>query len=88
MTRQATRPVKDTIARNLDAAIVASGRTNRDVGESVGVTEHAVWRWRRGKVVPSTPYLKALARELFGGDLSALYAEHDDGHDDPKTEAA
>lgn len=62
----------------MDRAIRVSGRTNRDVGDAIGATEHQVWRWRHGRSVPRDDYALALAAELFDGDLSALYARHED----------
>lgn len=76
MTRQATRPEKAIIASNIDAAIIAVGKTNREIGESIGATEHQVWRWRRGVVKPSTKYLAALVHLLFADDFAAIYTDH------------
>jgi transcriptional regulator with XRE-family HTH domain len=49
--------------------------TNRAVGEAIGSTEHQVWRWRAGRVTPSTDNLAALANVLFDGDITELYAD-------------
>lgn len=64
------------VAANLDVAIHASGRTNRNVGEAIGSTEHQVWRWRKGKVSPSTENLIALA-ETLGVTIEWLSTGHD-----------
>jgi transcriptional regulator with XRE-family HTH domain len=74
MPRPASSPVKLLIAANLDRAIKEADKTNREIGESVGVTEHAVWRWRNGRTEPSSRYIAALADVLFEGDIAALYA--------------
>lgn len=76
MPSPTTSPTAALIAANLDRAIKAAGRTNRDIGESIGATEHQVWRWRKGRNVPSDEYAVALAVLLFDGDLSALYARN------------
>jgi hypothetical protein len=75
MPSPADSPTAALVASNLDRAIKVAGRTNRDVGEAIGATEHQVWRWRNGRNVPSDDYAVALASELFAGDLSALYAK-------------
>lgn len=67
-------PTKPLVAANLDRAIREAGKTNREIGDAVGATEHAVWRWRNGRTEPSGRYIAALAELLFGGDVSALYA--------------
>lgn len=74
MPSPATSPVKALIAANLDRAIRVADKTNREIGEAVGATEHAVWRWRNGRTEPSGRYVAALADVLFDGDVSALYA--------------
>lgn len=66
------QPLGVTIASNIDKLIVASGKTNRQVAELIGSTEHQVWRWRRGKVKPNEDNLAALAGVLADGDLTAL----------------
>lgn len=66
------QPLGVTIASNIDRLIVASGKTNRQVAELIGSTEHQVWRWRRGKVKPNEDNLAALAGVLADGDLTAL----------------
>lgn len=72
---QDTSHLKDVLATNLDHGIRQSGMTNRAVAEKIGSTEHQVWRWRRGRHVPSIETLAALAKVLFDGDISQFYAE-------------
>lgn len=60
---------------NMDRAIKAQGKTNRQVGDAIGATEHQVWRWRMGLHEPSVAYRVGLAAELFDGDIAALYAD-------------
>lgn len=76
MPSQETSHVKALIAANLDAAIAARpGLTNRALGESIGKTEHQVWRWRNGRNTPETPTLIALA-DVLGVELAWFYTEH------------
>lgn len=75
MPSPASSPLKPVIAANIDRAIKEAGRTNREVGDAIGATEHQVWRWRQGINEPTGTYKVALAAELFGGDIAALYAE-------------
>lgn len=75
MPSPATSPTAALTAANLDRAIRDAGLTNRQVAERIGATEHQVWRWRRGRTVPSQTRALALANELFDGDLSALYSK-------------
>lgn len=77
MTSQTTG-LREVIAANIDAAITAKEMTNREVGDAIGATEHQVWRWRRGKVKPSTRYMAALADTLVDGDLRRLLVAADD----------
>jgi transcriptional regulator with XRE-family HTH domain len=74
MPSQPSSPLRAAVAANIDRAIVAAGLTNRAVGESIGATEHQVWRWRRGRTRPSQRYAVALADVLFDGNVGALYA--------------
>lgn len=74
MPSPASSPLKPTIAANIDRAIKAQGKTNRQVGDAIGATEHQVWRWRQGINEPTGPYKVALADQLFDGDIAALYA--------------
>lgn len=85
MPSPASSPTRDLIAANVDRAIRAAGKTNREVGELIGVTEHQIWRWRKGKAEPSGRYVAALASILFDDDISALYAAP---ADDSKAAAA
>lgn len=75
MPSPTSSPTKQKIARNIDLAISRAGRTNREVGDAIGATEHQVWRWRTGVNEPTGDYKVALAGELFGGDIGLLYAE-------------
>ena len=68
--------MKATIGANIDLKITQLGKTNREIGEAMGATEHQVWRWRRGKVKPSDRYMAALAEILFDGDIAAMYVDH------------
>lgn len=82
VSSQATSQVRGLIASNLDRAITDAGMTNREVAESIqtGVirpTGEQVWKWRRGRHMPSTDALVALADLLFDGDVSALYAQEE-----------
>ena len=63
------------MAANIDRGIRLRQMTNRAVGEAIGSTEHQVWRWRAGRVTPSTDNLAALANILFDGDMAELYAD-------------
>lgn len=73
MPSPASSPLKPVIAANIDRAIREAGKTNRQVGDAIGATEHQVWRWRQGINEPIGKYKVALAGELFGGDIAALY---------------
>ncbi len=75
MPSQARSHLGLVIASNVDAAIREKGLTNRQVAESIGTTEHQVWRWRRGKVRPNDTNLGALATVLTDGDLAGLLIE-------------
>lgn len=75
MPSPASSPLKSIIAANINRAIADAGRTNRDVGDAIGATEHQVWRWRTGVNEPTGAYKVALASELFGGDIAALYTK-------------
>jgi transcriptional regulator with XRE-family HTH domain len=78
MTSQAAEHVKATIARNIDLAITSKpGLTNRAVGAAIGATEHMVWRWRRGRVEPTTHYLVALAAVL-DKEVAWFYSDHEE----------
>jgi len=70
-----TADIRSRIAVNLDRGIAARGMTNRAVGDAIGATEHQVWRWRRGKHLPSTITLQRLADVLFDGNAREFYAD-------------
>ena len=72
---QAASQLKLTVAANLDRAMIEKRLTNRAVAESIGATEHQVWRWRKAKHMPELARLVALARELFDGDIARFYDE-------------
>lgn len=72
---QATSQLRTTVAFNIDRAITAKGLTNRAVAEAIGKTEHQVWRWRRGKVMPEEETLLALAAVLVNGRFAEFYEE-------------
>jgi transcriptional regulator with XRE-family HTH domain len=48
--------------------------SNRALGEKIGVTEHQVWRWRKGRTQPSDRYLMALA-EALDVSVASFYEE-------------
>lgn len=58
--------------------------TQREVGEAIGVESIFISRWERGENSPNANRLQKLADLFFEGDVSALYAEHED----PKAVAA
>jgi len=68
--------LKALFAANVNAAIAATGRTNRSIGDAIGVTHDQVSKWRRGANGIGFPHLTALADEL---DLepSWFYADHE-----------
>lgn len=74
MASQATEQLTATIAANIDAAVKASGKTNRQVGEAMGASETQVWKWRKGKHGISQDNLVRLAHVL-GRDWSWFYVE-------------
>lgn len=60
------------IAANIDGLIKSQGKTNREVADAIGSTEHQVWRWRKGKVTPNEENLAALAVVLADSDIPRL----------------
>lgn len=42
----------------------ASGLSDRRIGEAVGVSQQAAWKWRKGYVVPTAIYWRGLAEVL------------------------
>lgn len=75
MSSQATEQLTATIARNIDAAVRASGKTNREVGVAMGASETQVWKWRKGKHGITHSNLIALGAVL-GHDLAWFYTDH------------
>lgn len=72
---QEASQARATIAANINRGIEQKGCSNREVGDLIGKTEHQVWRWRRGKNMPSLEVQVELARVLFDGDMGELYAD-------------
>jgi transcriptional regulator with XRE-family HTH domain len=72
MPSQTTEHLRATIAANIDAAIVESGMTNREVGEAMGASETQVWKWRKGKTGIGQTNLVKLA-EALGVEWSSFY---------------
>ena len=75
--RTATTPQQMTtsVGANLRAARQDRGWTQKQVGDSIGVSNRDVSRWESGKVEPGRRYRHLLADLLFEGDLAAMYAE-------------
>lgn len=76
MASQAAEHLRATIAANIDAAVVESGKTNRAIGEAMGASETQVWKWRKGKHGISQDNLVRLAHVL-GRDWSWFYGERE-----------
>lgn len=75
MPSQTTSQVRDLIARNIDRAIQASGLTNKEVGDRLGVGGDHVWKWRNGRQIPRLPYQMGLS-DVFGEpDVTWLFVE-------------
>lgn len=75
MQQRAERQIKQIVGRNLAAARVAQGFTQRQVGDAIGVPGPDVSRWETGRVEPGPMNRQKLAELLFDGDVSALYRE-------------
>lgn len=82
MQRQAHRQIAQTTGRNIRAAREEQGQTQRELAAAIEVlvpdaklTSADVSRWETGRIEPGPKYRFALADVLFGGDLSAMYAE-------------
>jgi transcriptional regulator with XRE-family HTH domain len=71
---QARAIATSTVAANVDRGMVRMDLNNRQLADRIGATEHQVWRWRRGKHLPSVETLVHLADVLFDGDMAELYA--------------
>jgi len=77
MSSQAPGHIKLIVARNIREARDARGLTQRELGALVnGMDGLAVSRWERGKVLPSTQSLTALATAL-GVDAAWFYTDHE-----------
>jgi transcriptional regulator with XRE-family HTH domain len=77
---QAPNQIKALFAANLDQAISSAdpSLTNHAVAQKIGSTESQVWRWRRGRHMPSLETIAALADLFFDGDISQFYVEPDE----------
>lgn len=43
---------------------IATGRTQREIAESLGVTRMCYFNWEKGRSIPQPRYINPLAREL------------------------
>ena len=75
MSSHASRHDTPIWAQNIKRARLAKDWTQRDLASRLNTDTMSVSRWERGRVRPSATFEAALVRELFDGDLGALYAE-------------
>lgn len=73
MTRQTNRHLKIIVGENIRAA--RGEMTQRQVANLLDIDPMSVSRWERGKVLPSTESLIAIA-DALGRDLGWFYVDH------------
>lgn len=76
MPSQATSEIVTTVARNIRMSRAASGLTQRQVAEEIGVDSMLLSKWERAKHRPLDRNLAELAR-IFGRDIAWFYTDHD-----------
>lgn len=74
MTRHET-DIRTRVARNIDAAIDASGISAAELARRLGLNEKTVRRWRSGEVTPGLERLAEVAAALDSEDILDFYAE-------------
>jgi transcriptional regulator with XRE-family HTH domain len=76
---------KETAAESLAVRIkrlrMASGLTQGQLGERIGISSTAVWKWEAGEFLPKGRYVLKLAGAL-GIDVAALLGETPNNIDD------
>lgn len=75
MTSQAANQIVTTLGRNIRAARIEAGLTQRVLAHDLGLDIRAVSRWERGGISPSRENLAKLALKL-GRDPGWFYTAH------------
>jgi transcriptional regulator with XRE-family HTH domain len=78
MKKRPLTAAESEAAAELRAALVASGKTQEEVGHAVGVTQGMVWQWASGKLpVPArrAPALAQILGETDPGRFSVAYRD-------------
>lgn len=74
MTRHET-DIKTRVARNIDAAITASGLSGAELARRLGLNEKTVRRWRSGDATPDIERLAEVAAQVGSEDVLDFYRE-------------
>lgn len=84
MSSQTPRPLHDKspFARNLSAALTASGETSEHFARRIDVTLRTVQRWRAGEGFPKSNEVVKVAAAL-GMTVETLFADSGNGSDHP-----
>lgn len=75
-TRTTTHPLAGIVGANIVAARERKGLTQHQLATVLATSISRVSSWENGRHLPRNP--QALADELFGGDVSAMYREPDE----------
>ena len=76
MATQANHHIAAIVGRNIAGGRKAKGKmTQQELASRLGTSISRVSGWENGKHLPRNP--QAIADELFGGDITALFRDHD-----------